>query len=68
METLSNRLVQELQSLYEIRGIVPGKDFNCIHFKEGRCPDDPDEGFLARGMQCHIGPQYGNGMKILVAS
>lgn len=68
METLTQRLIQELQSFYESQGIVPGKDFNCIHFKEGICPDDRKKGILVRGMQCHIGPQYGNGMKILVAS
>lgn len=65
--SISDNIKKKLRDYYKDNGIVPGKGFNCKNLKY--C-DDPKGFDLARGMQCHIGPKYGEDrkLKILVAS
>lgn len=68
MKTLSQQLALELSDYYLSEGIVPNDSFACKYYQESKCPDLNNEPRLARGMQCHIGPRYGEKLKILVAS
>ena len=60
----SEHIKQVLQAYYESEGITRDA-FACKYLN--RCPNYRDED-LARGMQCHIGSEYGKKIRILVAS
>lgn len=61
MESFSEKVKKELGLYYEKAGILPNEKCRCANL--GKCAGD-----YARGMQCHVGSEYGNKMRILIAS
>ena len=62
---ISRRIVKELEDYYNLKGIYPARldvsRFHCSN--QDLCPGD-----LARGMQCHVGYQYGDTIKVVVSA
>lgn len=59
---LSETIKEKLQHYYSENGIIPDERFAC------KMLDMCSGGNLERGMQCHIGCQYGEKMRIMVAA
>lgn len=61
----SQRIVKKLEDYYSLKGIYPARldvtRFNCSN--QNQCHGD-----LARGMQCHVGYQYGDTIKVVVSA
>ena len=63
LNTLRDKIIEDLNAYYTIKGISPDDTFHC----EKDCPGAEDSN-LARGMQCGIGFRYGEKTKIVVVS
>ncbi|MBO4740055.1 MAG: hypothetical protein J5605_00255, partial [Bacteroidales bacterium] len=61
LNTLRDKIIEDLNDYYSKEGIVPDDSFAC-KYRE-KCT-----GELARGMQCGIGNRYGKKTKIVVVS